>query len=386
MNEFDVFSLVQYDNLIRGIYRAGAGLAPWLEPLEQMVAIFGGWAVQLLGVDKRSGTMTFSYEAGSGSAEAAIDYLRTYNRVDPRFELQRPWPVGKWLACQEHFDDAYVATSPFYQDFLIPHGGRYLFGAKLHEDDASVVVIGHLTRHGEPPLDTQRRLAFQEVSDHIGEALRIQRHLNRVIERDALGFALLDRLRQPVIMLDIDRRITFRSDAAQAILTRGDVIYDHEGVLVCRHGESDIELTLAMRELALVPFNSTEAGKPPLDRRSIRLRRTRSAQIVAGTLLALRPRDVMGAFGSAPQALLTIYEPGASKDIDPFLLSTTFDLTPAEARVAAHLASGFPLDEIAHKLNVSITTVRSQLRAVFDKTGTNRQADLVRLLLAASAF
>jgi DNA-binding CsgD family transcriptional regulator len=375
-----------YDAIVQSIYRAGAGLEPWLAPLKRVADTFDAWAVQLLGVDKRTGTMTFSYEAGDASPESGLDYIRTYHRIDPRVALQGPWPTKKWLACQEHFDDDYVAKSPFYQDFLIPYGGRCLFGAKLIEDDASVVLLGHLNHFGKPPLDVDQRDAFERIGEHVAQAFDIHRHLSKVVERDALGFALLDRLRQPVILLDPDRNITFRSEAAKAILDHGNVIYDHDGVLVCRNVESNLDLTLAMRELALAPINSNEADKTPAERRSIRLRRMHGSHVVAGTLLALRPRDVMGAFGRSPQALLTIYEPGAATEIDPFLLSTTFDLTPAEARVAARLTSGLTLEATAKEFKVSITTVRSQLKAVFEKTGTNRQADLVRLLLAASAF
>jgi len=379
-------SAAAYDAIVQSIYRASAGLAPWLAALEGAAHAFDAWAVQLLGVDKRSGTVTFSYEAGRAPPESGLDYMRTYHRIDPRVALQRPWPVKKWLACQEHFDDAYVATSPFYQDFLIPYGGRYLFGAKLIEDDACIVLLGHLSRFGKPPLDGDQRAAFERIGEHIAQAFDIQRHLSRVAERDALGFALLDRLRQPVVLLDPNRRITFSSEAAKAILRRGDVIYDHEGTLACRSTESDLDLTLAMRELALAPINSNDARKAPLDRRPIRLRRGMGPQILAGTLLALRPKDVMGAFGRSPQALLTIYEPGVASEVDPFLLATTFDLTPAEGRVAARLASGLTLEAIAREFNISIWTVRSQLKSVFEKTGTNRQADLVRLLLVATAF
>ncbi len=371
---------------MQSIYRAGAGLEPWLSPLARAAEVFDAWAVQLLGVDKRSGNVTFSYEAGRAPPESGLDYMRTYHRLDPRIALQRPWPVMKWLACQEHFDDAYVAKSPFYQQFLIPYGARYLFGSKLIEDDASVVLLGHLSRLGNPPLDADQRSAFERVGEHICQAFDIQRHLSSVAERDALGFALLDRLRQPVVLIDANRRIAFCSEAARAILHRGDVVCDDNGLLGCRSAESDLDLTLALRELALEPINSNDAAKAPVDRRSIRLRRKSGSQIVAGTLLALRPKDVMGAFGRSPQALLTIYEPGVGTDVDSFLLSTTFDLTPAEARVAARLASGLTLEEMARESKVSITTVRSHLQSVFEKTGTNRQADLVRLLLAASAF
>jgi DNA-binding CsgD family transcriptional regulator len=57
-----------------------------------------------------------------------------------------------------------------------------------------------------------------------------------------------------------------------------------------------------------------------------------------------------------------------------------FQLTPAEARVAVYLASGAALKDYAEEFGVTYNTVRAQLRAIFEKTDTHRQAELVRLL------
>ena len=57
-----------------------------------------------------------------------------------------------------------------------------------------------------------------------------------------------------------------------------------------------------------------------------------------------------------------------------------FGLTPAEARLAIHLATGASLTEAADMLGVTHNTVRAQLRAIFDKTDTHRQTELIRLL------
>jgi DNA-binding CsgD family transcriptional regulator len=56
-------------------------------------------------------------------------------------------------------------------------------------------------------------------------------------------------------------------------------------------------------------------------------------------------------------------------------------VTPAESRVAAMLASGMNVREIAGACGVSVATVRSQLHSLFQKTGTRRQAELVCHLL-----
>ena len=94
----------------------------------------------------------------------------------------------------------------------------------------------------------------------------------------------------------------------------------------------------------------------------------------------------MGGFGRDPQALFTVFEPGAPVKIDPFVLSITFGLTPAEARLAAMIVNGSAPDECAQALHVKISTVRSQLNAIYGKTGATGQADLVRMILSAAAI
>jgi DNA-binding CsgD family transcriptional regulator len=62
------------------------------------------------------------------------------------------------------------------------------------------------------------------------------------------------------------------------------------------------------------------------------------------------------------------------------LVMSLFDLTPAEARVARGLAAGKTVDDLAGDNGVSSNTVRAQVRGVLEKTGCQRQADVVALL------
>ena len=59
------------------------------------------------------------------------------------------------------------------------------------------------------------------------------------------------------------------------------------------------------------------------------------------------------------------------------LLRCHFDLTPAEARLALHLVAGETLRSAAVKLSITYETARSQLKNIFKKVGTHRQAELV---------
>ena len=64
----------------------------------------------------------------------------------------------------------------------------------------------------------------------------------------------------------------------------------------------------------------------------------------------------------------------------PGILINAFGLTPAEARLASLVASGASLDVVAAHLGITRDTARNQLKAVFAKTNTHRQAELVALL------
>ena len=79
-------------------------------------------------------------------------------------------------------------------------------------------------------------------------------------------------------------------------------------------------------------------------------------------------------------ALLNVREVENPSDASVEMLQHEFHLTPAEAAVAAELAQGHSLKQAARELNTSIWTARSHLRAIFQKTNTHRQAELVSLL------
>jgi DNA-binding CsgD family transcriptional regulator len=62
------------------------------------------------------------------------------------------------------------------------------------------------------------------------------------------------------------------------------------------------------------------------------------------------------------------------------LLAGAFGLTPAEARLAAIIAVGGNPGRAAEELKITKATARNHLKAIFAKTGTRRQSELVALL------
>lgn len=63
-------------------------------------------------------------------------------------------------------------------------------------------------------------------------------------------------------------------------------------------------------------------------------------------------------------------------------ICATLQLTPAEARVAVLLAEGHPLKRIAQMTDLSIHTVRSQVKSALAKQNLHRQVDLVRRVMS----
>jgi DNA-binding CsgD family transcriptional regulator len=100
----------------------------------------------------------------------------------------------------------------------------------------------------------------------------------------------------------------------------------------------------------------------------------------------LQPGHRLVSVWETPLALVAIATGEQDAQSIAWRMQQLYRLTPAESRVAAAMALGQTVEEIAAANRVTEATLRSQLRSIFSKTGTRRQADLVRLALAGSAF
>jgi DNA-binding CsgD family transcriptional regulator len=64
------------------------------------------------------------------------------------------------------------------------------------------------------------------------------------------------------------------------------------------------------------------------------------------------------------------------------VLEELYSLTRSEAEIVRCLAMGLSLEEAAQARGISMNTARSHLKHAFSKTGTSRQGELVRLVIA----
>ncbi|MGH1587840.1 helix-turn-helix transcriptional regulator [Methylobacterium phyllosphaerae] len=87
-----------------------------------------------------------------------------------------------------------------------------------------------------------------------------------------------------------------------------------------------------------------------------------------------------------PHSVLLLIDLDATPLPSTACLEQIFGLTRAEARLTLLLVGGETLNEVAERLHLSVATVRTQLRAVFEKTHTHRQAELVVLVSRLAAL
>lgn len=360
------------DETIAGFYAAAAGERRWPDALTPLLEPFDAWAITLFGIDLQMGAVDFSFEAGHSPPEASIDYIRVWHRHDPRGAIVQGMPVGPWGSCHHHFDDAFVERDPFFQQFLIPYGGRWTSGGNVYRDERVNVVMSIHRAPETGPLPDTELPECERLGLHMGKALSLWLSRRQREARAALGMEIVQRLPQPVAIVDAARRIVGMNPAAQRFLAGSPLLRDNAGSLCARNAADDARLLIALRSLHL-----TEADAQSQDRVFIGLGDRGGNRRTGVCLLRLAPSSTMGAFGPDALAMIMFHDADSRPHPDSFVLAAMYDLSPAEARVATALCAGEALADIAQKQKVSIHTVRSQVKAVFDKTGCSRQAELV---------
>ena len=189
----------------------------------------------------------------------------------------------------------------------------------------------------------------------------------------ALFESTLSQLAVPVLLVNASGTLIFANPSGEALLTLNDPLGVARGRLVVADTNRDRWRALVER-LALdnpegtATVLGTKAG---------------NTVPVLAIPLATRQTEDLGLAPTTQNAGLVIFSPSGQlpKDLS-WVLRATYGLTPAESRLAAGLARGLALRDYAKQEHRSLNTVRTQLKAVFAKTGTSRQTDLVRLVAA----
>jgi DNA-binding CsgD family transcriptional regulator len=369
-----------YSDSLDQVYACLEDARGWRCLCEHLRAATGSESIHLFALDHRHGTLSYS-DGANLPVDGELAYMQRYRFIDPRMPLVMQRAAHEWMHCHEWLDDEFVARDPFYQEFLLPHRRRYASACKLVASEDATVVLSTLRTPEQGPLPPSAIGFLDALLPHLSRAVRIGIR-NFVYSTQALvGQMLVNKLRQPVILITPGGDVMHANEAARQLLATTALVKVTNGKLSLTGGAAG-ELLRRCNELERSVKTGGEPGEARTEFQSLQVTGGHgSREQLYAFFTLVPPQEAMGAFGLRPVILLLFYHPASAPAIDSSLLFAVFGLSPAECPIATALAEGRSLKEIARAQGTQHDTVRKQLRSIYQKTATNRQPELVRLLL-----
>ena len=81
-------------------------------------------------------------------------------------------------------------------------------------------------------------------------------------------------------------------------------------------------------------------------------------------------------------AMVQVLEPGNWSPVDPAVVASSLGLTATEGRVAAALAEGRAVRDIASAMGSQVNTVQFHVKQIHHKLGISSRGELIRLVLS----
>lgn len=338
---------------------AGAALVPelWPDALGEICRSAGASGALLFSSDARFQNFPFTRNLG----EAVGVYLRQgWHLRDERYRGVGALEARGFIDDDDCMSREERLRSPFYQDFLRRLGfGEFLgLGFRAGDDLWCLSLQRDL---GQPAFDSYERSRLLTLWRPLADAATLARQFGA-----ARAQGLIDGLegaRQAAAIFDGAGGLLALNGLAEARLGDGFGVTGRTLHFADPASQDRFAALLAQA----VRQEPEPRARPLAD-----VVRDRAGQPLPIRLLALRG-FAQFSFANA-RALLLIGDADAAAS--PPL---RFGLTTAEARLAGEIARGDSLAEIAERHHVTYGTTRSQLRAIFSKTQTHRQAELAAL-------
>jgi DNA-binding CsgD family transcriptional regulator len=328
-----------------------------------------------------------------GAAVNAIDGLRTHGSIgsDSLLELYQGF-ITRWrapelnshrargmalirrgwrgvLTEQDCFTPEELARDPFHQEYFMRSGFSSFAGAILAKGPGLMMSVS-INRRPSQGEYTRREVALiGKLVDQLraaGEvAVRVGIESTRRIA-DSLGAT-----GHPIALLGRDGGVIHMNARFERLVADGVQIKG--GRLGSWQDDADRRLAAAVHRA----LRHDGAMRDPFSAVVLPRRNGRRPLVARIIPVVGRAHDIL----HLAAALVTLTD----LDVDALalpesLLQQAFDLTPAEARLAAEIGAGKAMPDIARAGRISRETLRSRLKAVFDKTGTARQTDLALLV------
>jgi DNA-binding CsgD family transcriptional regulator len=296
------------------------------------------------------------------------------------------WQEGRVVCDQELVPQEVLRASVIYRELLNAHQiGRLCAGVVFAGAPGLPPTSLSLFRDIDDPAFSTADVAWMQLLvPHVSRAMGLMHRVDAMrLQLDSLHMSL-DRLDFGVALLCAQGRVLHANTALQRVLQRGDgVAMDPHGCLQARSARESA--TTLSRWLDMQRQDLAAGGQPVAHfSEDFLVRRSGNAngQTYAVQHSMLPIRSGWAARGQDVRSVLFITDPSAVLLPDAARLTHLYALTPAQARVALELVSGGSTKQVAKTLDISDHTVIAHVKEIYLKIGLNRQADLVRNIMA----
>lgn len=366
-------TLAQYSKAVGLVHEAGAAPEKWREALAAVMAMLAGSRISLMDIEAGSDRLLGLEQIGHDPAHVKA-YSEHYFAVDPTIATALSGRPHRSMAVYDHFEKSTRARHEYF-DFARACDIGDAVGVTTAEECGRRALLSLQRPLDAEPYQPEDKSLLELLAPHVQLAKRIQGKLGEAWAAGTELEAAFSLLATAAFILDRDGRIRHLNGAASAMLGR-------KFPLASRHGR----LALADPKLATAFQNALRDAARESGRSSALLVRLAPAAAAEVLVAPLQPPHARTSSWREPLALVVVATGERDKRSIASRMQKLYRLTPAESRVAAALATGQTLEDISCKSGVTEATLRSQLRSIFGKTGTSRQAELVRLALAGTAF
>ena len=361
-------------SLIGDIYDAALDPDLWVGTLEKTCDFVVGIAATLQSHDISQQTANF-YFTWNDNPEYTKSYVERYAAINPAIvPAAIQTQVGDVSIFLDFISlDEYRKTQ-FYKEWSAPQGYIDAVQVTLDKSATSYAGVAVMRHDSHGPADDGVRQRMALLAPHFRRAVAVSKVIDlHKVEAAALADTL-DGLAAGLILVGSTGRIVHANTSGLAMLDDGSVIRGKGGKLTATDAQGervlqDIFLSAAGGDAAIggkgaaVPLTSSHGERY-------------IAHVLPLTAGARRRA------GIAHAAVAALFVRKAALDVPHPLeaIANTFALTPAEMRVLMMIVQVGGVPEVAPVLGISETTVKTHLQHVFAKTGTSRQADLVKLV------
>jgi DNA-binding CsgD family transcriptional regulator len=359
-------------SLIGDIYQAILDGAAWNGVFGDLVQFVGAQAGALLW--KSSGRPTEVVHISGIKSPGLELYKERYAKLDPATEPLLLRDVGEVASTTELVPYSEYVKTRFYREWMKPQGFVETWHASVEKTATTFVhlIFWSKGKSGIESDATRDRMRF--IVPHLRRAVLISNLVDQGKTEAALFGDTLDGIAAGLFLVDASGRILHANASGHALLTRGVVLRAYGGKLVSHDTSAEQEL---YRVLDAVGGGQAAPGA---DTVAVPLT-TRHGDHYVAHVLPLTS-GVRRRAGAGHAAAVAVFVQKASLDVPSpqEAIAKLYKLTPMELRVLFAIVQVGGVPEVAAMMGSSGSTIRTHLRRLFSKTGTDRQADLVKLV------